>query len=69
MTDILKRLETRFDPRIVQPDEMARDAHAEIVRLRRVLDRVRIWTTLQDDTVWYDSITTLHDLCQQALNG
>jgi hypothetical protein len=38
MTDILKRLETRFDPRIVQPDEMARDAHAEIVRLTKERD-------------------------------
>lgn len=32
--DILDQLQTRFDPRIVQPDEMARAAHAEIKRLR-----------------------------------
>ncbi len=30
--NILERLKTRFDPRIVQPDELAREAHDEIER-------------------------------------
>jgi len=32
---LLERLQTRFDKRIVFPDELARDAHDEIVRLER----------------------------------
>ena len=32
--DVLAKLKTRFDPAIVQPDELAREAHDEIVRLR-----------------------------------
>jgi hypothetical protein len=33
-TDIVERLKTRFDPRIVQPDELSREAAEEIERLR-----------------------------------
>lgn len=36
--DILERLHNRFDSRIVFPDKLSRDAHAEIVRLRAELD-------------------------------
>lgn len=35
--DLLARLKTRFDPAIVQPDEMAREAHDEIERLRTAI--------------------------------
>ncbi|MFZ4534314.1 MAG: hypothetical protein ACOYOJ_21220 [Alsobacter sp.] len=38
--NILERLKTRFDPRIVQPDEMAREAHGEIERLRAALEQI-----------------------------
>jgi len=31
------------------------------------LKAIRHWTLKQPDTVWYDEITTLHDLCEQAL--
>lgn len=37
MADIVERLQARFDHRIVQPDELARDAANEIIELRRRL--------------------------------
>lgn len=42
---------------------------AEIERLRARLKDVQIWTLKQDDTVWYDTITTLHDFCDMSLNN
>lgn len=35
--DIVDKLATRFDPRIVQPDELSREAANEITELRRRL--------------------------------
>ena len=50
-------------------DEMTiQEAKEEIERLRMTIVAVRDWTLLQDDTVWFDTITTLHDFCQQGLN-
>lgn len=43
--NILERLKTRFDPRIVQPDELAREAHDEIDRLRAALQRLLVAVT------------------------
>lgn len=37
MQDIVVHLQTRFDPQIVQPDEMSREAAKEIIRLREEL--------------------------------
>lgn len=45
------------------------DAADEIERLRTALMNVQAWTCLQDDTIWYDTITTLHDHCALALNS
>ena len=39
------------------------DAQIEALR------RIREWTLKQDDTVWFDTITTLHDFCDQAINA
>ena len=47
--NILERLKTRFDPRIVQPDELAREAHDEIDRLRAALSGlVRVFVNPYD---------------------
>lgn len=40
--NILEKLETRFDPKIVFPDEMAREAYATIVALRHALKQSMI---------------------------
>jgi hypothetical protein len=33
------------------------------------LRAIKEWTLRQDDTVWFDQITTLHDYCDQALTA
>ena len=54
-------------------DEGCRDTRAvlmpEIERLKTALANVMAWTCLQDDTIWYDEITTLHDHCEMAIVG
>ena len=39
----------------------------DLERMELALLRIRDWTKKQPDTIWYDEITTLHDLCEQAL--
>ena len=39
MSDIVEQLGTRFDPCIVQPDELSREAAAEITRVRAEVER------------------------------
>jgi hypothetical protein len=46
------------------PEEL----RAEVMRLADTLALIRRWTLTQPDTVWYDQITTLYDLCDQAIN-
>jgi len=41
MNEILEKLKTRFDDRIVQPDELSRKAHDEIVRLLKEIENLR----------------------------
>src|SRR5262245_47995268 len=33
------------------------------------LRRIKAWTLEQPDTVWFDTVTTLHDFCEQALTA
>lgn len=37
---LLEKLKTRFDPQIVQPDELAREAHDTIVALVKFIDTI-----------------------------
>jgi hypothetical protein len=46
------------------------EALAEIERLRSVLEAIKKATIkglVCDDVAWFDTITTLHDFCEQAL--
>jgi hypothetical protein len=58
MADILAKLKTRFDPRIVQPDELARSAHDEIERLRAALKQAADW--LEGEGLYSQADETRH---------
>jgi hypothetical protein len=46
------------------------DATNEIARLRSAIEAIKQATIegrISDDVVWFDTITTLHDYCEQTL--
>jgi hypothetical protein len=46
------------------------EAQAEIVRLRSAVEAIKeatIGGRVCDDAAWFDTITTLHDFCEQTL--
>jgi hypothetical protein len=52
-------------------DRIEEEALAEIERLRSALEAIKKATIegrVCDDVAWFDTITTLHDFCEQTLS-
>ena len=53
-----------------QPGDRIEEALAEIERLRSAVEAIKQATIegwVCDDVAWFDTITTLHDFCEQTL--